>query len=114
MPLNERGYLLNMSRLTDALDERFDDLDEMKDVVNHGMDAGFGGFIYYGETREFFFKYEDEILEVIEDDEGFTLFMENSDSGSFNQLINAMVWHAVYDYCWTKVLEAEEKELAAA
>ena len=61
-----------MSRLTDALDERFDDLDEMKDVVNHGMDAGFGGFIYYGETREFFFKYEDEILEVIEDDEGFT------------------------------------------
>ena len=103
-----------MSRLTDALDERFDDLDEMKDVVNHGMDAGFGGFIYYSETREFFFKYEDEILEVIEDDEGFTLFIENSDSDSFNQLINAMVWYVVHNYCWTKVLEAEEKELAAA
>ena len=97
--LNESSFLLNMSRLTDALDERFDDLDEMKDVVNHGMDAGVSGFIYYGETREFFFKYEDEILEVIEDDEGFTLFIENSDSGSFNQLINAMVWHAVHDYC---------------
>ena len=103
-----------MSRLTDALDKRFEDLDEIKDVANNGCEAGVSGFIYNGETREFFFKYEDEILEVIEEDQGFTLFSENSDSGSFTQLINAMVWYAVEDYCRTKMYEAEEDEEAAA
>ena len=55
-----------MSRLFDALEERFTDLDEIKDVANHGCSGGVGGFIYYNEVRTFFFKYEDEIEDYIE------------------------------------------------
>ena len=97
-----------MSRLTDALDERFTDLDEIKDVANYGCEAGVSGFIYYNETRQFFFKYEDEIHDVIDEDFGFKLFIEESDSDSLTQLINNMVWFVVEDYCRLKMYEAEE------
>ena len=113
MPLNERGYLLNMSRLTDALDERFDDLDEVKDVANHGCAAGVGGFIYYNETREFFLKYEAEIEETLEalmGDDWLEVLAKRSDRGAgtsatdITTLINKMVWAVVEDYCQSKSL----------
>ena len=34
------------TRLTHALDTRFDDLDEIKDVANYGCGGGVSGFIY--------------------------------------------------------------------
>ncbi len=44
-----------------VLDERFTDIDEVRDITNHGMAAGWGGFIYSSELYDFFEKYEDEI-----------------------------------------------------
>ena len=114
LPLNERGYLLNMSRLTDALDERFDDIEEVKDVYNHGCGGGVGGFIYYSETRAFFFEHEDEIEAYVSQIYGDEIFQEIAKTNtSINQMINQMVWMVVEDYCacrWGK----HEAALAAA
>ena len=49
----------------DALAERFDDMDEIKDVAEYGCQAGVSDFIYSSELAEFFDKYEDEILSLI-------------------------------------------------
>ena len=45
----------------DALAERFDDMDEIKDVAEYGCAGGVSDFIYSSELAEFFDKYEDEI-----------------------------------------------------
>ena len=47
------------SRLTVALDKRFDDIEEIKDVANHGCGGGVSDFIYTYETRNFFNEYEE-------------------------------------------------------
>ena len=105
-----------MSRLTDALDERFDDLDEVKDVANYGCAAGVGGFIYYNETLDFFNKYQADIEEYLEDNLGdcyiqeLTKDSDNKDAnnvGNITQLINKMVWYVVECYCTTKQYEFE-------
>jgi len=40
---------------------------QMVDIVNHGIDGGFNGFIYYVDTVKFFRKYRKEILALGED-----------------------------------------------
>ena len=109
--LKERSFLLNMSRLTDALDERFDDLDEVKDVANHGCAAGVGGFIYYTETRAFFFEHEDDIEDKMDElyfGDNYIKEITDDDSITVNGLINKIVWIIVEDYCQTRL------QLAAA
>lgn len=44
--------------------ERFQD--QAQDVTNHGINGGFSGFIYYGETTEFAKKHKDDILTLAE------------------------------------------------
>ena len=48
------------------LDHEFD-IDELKDIVNHGMSAGVSGFIYYHETRDIFDEHDDEIQDFLSD-----------------------------------------------
>lgn len=38
-----------------------------EDIVNHGVDAGFSGWIYYTETCPFFQKHRQSILKCAED-----------------------------------------------
>ena len=95
-----------MSRLTDALDERFDDLDEVKDVANYGCAAGVGGFIYYYETRKFFFEHEDEIEEKMDEiyfGDNYINVITDGDNTTVNCLINKIVWIIVEDYCQTRL-----------
>ena len=104
-----------MSRLTDALDKRFTDLDEVKDVANYGCAAGVSGFIYYNETRKFFFEHEDEIEEQMDwiycgDNYIKELAVDNS--ATVNQLINKIVWIIVENYCQDRVNQAEESAVA--
>ena len=40
--------------LNETLEARFTDVDEMNDIVNHGIKGGFHGFIYTYEINEFF------------------------------------------------------------
>ena len=103
-----------MSRLFDALEERFTDVDEIKDVYNYGCSAGVGGFIYYSEVREFFFEHEDEIEQYLYDTYGDDLIKDLAKTNqSINQLINAMVWCAVETYCGTRLADLEESEAIA-
>ena len=48
------------------LDREFD-IDELQDIVNHGMSAGVGGFIYTRECVEKFNENDDEIEEYLSD-----------------------------------------------
>ena len=98
-----------MSRLFDALDERFTDLDECRDVAQYGCSMGVGGFIYYHETRKFFFEHEDEIEAYLDGIYGDSILEDLSkENKSINQLINAMVWIVVQDHCCCVAGKAEE------
>ena len=55
---------LNNTMFT-ILDREFD-IDELRDVVNHGMSAGVSGFIYH-ETRDIFDEHDDEIQDFLSD-----------------------------------------------
>jgi len=110
-----------MSRLTDALNKRFDDLDEIKDVAKYGCQAGVSGFIYYNETRKFFFEHEDEIEEKMDElyfGDNYINEITDGDNTTVNCLINKIVWIIVEDYCQTRLgtIEAiaEGDELDAA
>ena len=41
-------------------------LDSVEDVVNHGINGGFSGFIYYSDTIAFFKKHKKDILKMAE------------------------------------------------
>ena len=110
-----------MSRLTNALDERFDDIEEVKSVADHGCAAGVSGFIYYNETRKFFFEHEDEIEEKMDElyfGDNYINEITDGDGHTINTLINKIVWIIVEDYCQSKLgtIEAitEGDELDAA
>jgi len=96
-----------MSRLTDALDERFTDLDEVKDVANHGCSGGVGGFIYHNETLDFFNKHQEDIedtLQVVIGDNYIEELSKLKGVITMRELMNMMVWYIVEDYCQSKSL----------
>ena len=39
----------------------------MEDVVNHGIDGGFNGFIYYSETHDFAMKNRANIVKLLDE-----------------------------------------------
>ena len=104
------------NRLTLALDTRFDDLDEIKDVANYGCGGGVSGFIYYYETRKFFDEYEEEIeyeLNEIYGDDFFNEIASLPSVTDITQYKNYCVWVIVENYCFRR-LEAEEAALEVA
>jgi hypothetical protein len=48
------------SRLIHAVVSRIGK-DSIEDVINHGADSGFSGFIYYTDTVKFYRKYREDI-----------------------------------------------------
>mgnify|MGYP003311873081 CR=1 FL=1 len=104
------------TRLTLALDERFDDLDEVKDVANYGCGGGVSGFIYYYETRKFFDEYEEEIEYELNEIYGDDFFKEIASLPSvtdITQYKNYCVWLIVETYCFRR-LEAETAAMEVA
>ena len=104
------------SRLTKALDERFDDIDEVKDVANYGCDSGVSDFIYYSECREFFNEYEEEIEQELDQIYGDDWFQEIANLPSIVDTItfkNHCVWLIVEVYCQAKLEEHELDSLIA-
>lgn len=102
-----------MSRLHDALSARFTDLDEIKDVANHGCQGGVSGFIYYSENEQFFDQYEDEIYDYLNDCE--LSMMDFVQRGStIRSLKNDMVWCVVELWCQAQELGADLEEAALA
>ena len=88
----------------DALAERFDDLDECKDVAEYGCAAGVSDFIYSTELCEFFDKYEDEI-ECELDSYGLKYddLLDTSEFYTMQELKEKAVWSVVELYCQQRV-----------
>ena len=110
LALNERVFYLNMSRLTDALDSHFEDNDDVMNVAEHGCSGGVNGFIYNNEIRTFFFKYEDEIEQIL-DDEGLSyddLINNNKENVYLQEYIQGAVWYVVERYCQEQANIIEE------
>ena len=57
-PINSMTYTI--------LDSEFE-VDELKDIVNHGMSAGVSGFIYTRDCVNKFNEFDDEIEEFLSD-----------------------------------------------
>jgi len=78
--------------------------DELKDIVEHGCQAGFHGLTYYKDTGRLYRKYHDEIWRMLCDDAedmGYphALALIASFNGAVNvyddgQLENLLVWYA--------------------
>ena len=88
----------------DALAERFDDMDECKDVAEYGCSAGVSGFIYSTELAEFFDKYEDEIESEL-DVYGLKYedLLDTSEFYTMQELKEKAVWCIVEMYCHNRV-----------
>ena len=97
---------MQKSRLTVALDERFEDITEVKDVADHGCEGGVSGFIYYSETSKFFDEYQEEIEEELNEiygDDYLKQILNTNSINSVRTLKNNMVWQAVSSYCTDRV-----------
>ena len=102
------------SRLTVALDERFTDIEEVKDTANHGCGGGVSGFIYYHETRKFFNEYEEEIEQELEEIYGDYWFLEIAKLKAVANTMtfkNLCVWMVVEMYCQAKSEEFTESSI---
>jgi len=88
-----------MTRLNDALAARFTDADEIYDVAKYGCSGGVSGFIYYTQTREFFYEHEDDIENIIADLGYDIKDLVDAGTDSVMALINKMVWIVVENYC---------------
>ena len=42
-------------------------LESVEDVNSHGIDGGYGGFIYYADTHKFAMYYRKEIIDLLEE-----------------------------------------------
>ena len=55
--VNKGGLLKFYPTLEETLARRFDDIDECRDIMNHGADTGVSGFIYTYEINEFYNEF---------------------------------------------------------
>ena len=99
-------------RLKTALEARFTDESEVRDVASYGCISGVSGFIYYAETIAFFNEHQSDIEKWLLDDHDFNLSDFCKENESVDQLKNAMVWQAVDLYCQERTIHKELMELA--
>jgi len=99
-------------RLRDALEARFTDESEVRDVASYGCISGVSDFIYYRETIAFFDQYQYDIEKWLLDEHDFTLCSFCEDAGDVDSLKNAMVWTAVDLYCQERTIYNETMEPA--
>ena len=101
--------------LTDALKERFDDIDEISDVARYGCTAGVSGFIYHTECAEFFDAHEDSVEDVCFDMLGkdwMSTLTKQADIASILELKTQAVWFTVEAYCQAIMQDIEESQVA--
>ena len=104
--------LMSDCLLREALEARFTDESEVRDVASYGCISGVSGFIYCRETIAFFDQHQSDIENWLLSDHEFTLadFCKNAED--VDQLKNAMVWAAVDLYCQERTIYNETLEPA--
>ena len=104
--------LMSDCRLRDALEARFTDESEVRDVASYGCISGVSDFIYYRETIAFFDQHQSDIENWLLSDHEFTLADFCNNAEDVDQLKNAMVWAAVDLYCQERTIYNETMEPA--
>lgn len=99
--------LMSDCALRDALEERFTDESEIRDVAKYGCISGVSGFITRMECCAFFDKHQEEIEQWLLDEHDFTLCSFCENAGDVDGLKNAMVWAAVDLYCQERTIYNE-------
>jgi len=76
---------------------------DLRDMVRHGVDCGFGGLTYYNDTVKLYDKFSDEIWNALYDDAqnmGYNNVLQfivecfrDSDVASDAQFKNMLVWY---------------------
>ena len=97
------------SELNDFLEDRFDDIDEIKDVANYGCSAGVSGFIYSSEIADVFDEYEDQLEDLL-DSHGIKYTDLVPDFETLQQVKEAAVWYAVETWCHQALEAYQEQE----
>jgi hypothetical protein len=92
------------TRTWTILDVEFE-LDELRDIVNHGMSAGVSGFIYTKDCVDKFNEHDDEIEEYLSDwyhdnmgENNYIGAIASNGTfsvGSVDELMTKMVWSYV-------------------
>lgn len=63
-----RDVITQLGYAYDKYEEEYKDIDAtLKDIANYGINGGFGGFIYYSDTCDFFDNNADAIIARAED-----------------------------------------------
>ena len=93
---------------------------EIEDIVEHGIDAGYTGFIYYHEIIQLYDAFEDEIWEMLDEDSdsfGFKTIPGFIDSWKTANTIaddstfkTALVWYAGERIASELVAEWEDED----
>ena len=104
--------LMSDCRLRDALEARFTDESEVRDVASYGCISGVSDFIYYRETISFFNQHQTDIENWLFNDHELTLQEICRIAEDVDQLKNAMVWAAVDLYCQERTIYNETLEPA--
>ena len=100
--------------LDETLSKRFepgteDGIAQLRDIVNHGMSGGVGGFIYYYEINEFYNEFENEIEDVMFDMYGDDWLQQIvGESENMQSLRNTLVWAVVEHWAFNAVNLIEE------
>ena len=97
------------TELNDFLEDRFDDIDEIRDVANYGCAAGVTGFIYSCELAETFDYYEEQIEDLL-DSHGIKYTDLVPDFETLQQVKEAAVWYAVQTWCHQALEAYQEQE----
>jgi hypothetical protein len=104
--------LMSDCRLKTALEARFDDDSEIRDVASYGCIQGISGFTYRGEINDFFNEHEADIERWLLDEHDYTLGDFFKGAQSVHQFKTAMLWKAVDLYCQEIVIYKETMEPA--
>ena len=52
--------------LINAVVSNLDGMESIEDINSHGIDGGYGNFVYYSDTHSFAIKYRKQIIELLE------------------------------------------------
>ena len=110
-----RLYSESISYVEDAIDElktKYTDIAEWRDIRDHGCESGVcHSHIYYADTKTFFDKYEDAVVEYITDaigDDGVVDLFQSS-GNDLTTYKNNMVWTFI-EYVSQSVVDDYEEE----
>ena len=98
--------------LKTALEARFTDDSEIRDVASYGCISGVSGFIYNRETIAFFDQHQTDIENWLFNDHELTLQELCRNAEDVDELKNAIVWAAVDLYCQERTIYKETLEPA--